>query len=81
MPWPRYAVTQFTHVQERLEDDWKGRLRDMDAAGIDVQVLSHTVPGAERLVGTGTIQRATEANDALASIVATHPHRFAGFAA
>ncbi|MDX8143235.1 amidohydrolase family protein [Lentzea sp. BCCO 10_0061] len=53
----------------------------MDAAGIDVQVLSHTVPGAERLVGTGAIQRATEANDALASIVAAHPHRFAGFAA
>ncbi|SFR24883.1 hypothetical protein SAMN04488564_108125 [Lentzea waywayandensis] len=32
---------QLAHVQQRLEDVGRRRLRDKDAAGIDVQVLSH----------------------------------------
>ncbi|WP_327582358.1 amidohydrolase family protein [Nonomuraea sp. NBC_00507] len=53
----------------------------MDAAGIDLQVLSHTVPGPGILDATRAVPAARAANDALAEAVAAYPHRFAGFAA
>lgn len=36
---------QRARIQDKLEEVGSGRLADMDAAGIDMQVLSHTVPG------------------------------------
>ena len=41
---PQLALAR---IQDQLEEVGAGRLADMDAAGIDMQVLSHTVPGAE----------------------------------
>jgi predicted TIM-barrel fold metal-dependent hydrolase len=38
---------RLSQIQEKLEDLGAGRIADMDAAGVDLQVLSHTVPGAE----------------------------------
>ena len=52
----------------------------MDAAGIDVQILSHSVPGAEILEPSAAIELARQANDAVAAAVAKHPDRFRGFA-
>jgi uncharacterized protein len=72
---------QLTRIQDKLEDVGAGRIADMDAAGIDVQVLSHTVPGAEVLEANRAIPGARAANDDLAKIVAAHPDRFAAFAA
>ena len=67
-------------VVEKLKDVGEGRLADMDAAGIDVQVLSATGVGLDKLDRkTGTIL-ARESNDALAEIVRTRPDRFAAFA-
>ena len=57
------------------------RIADMDAAGIDVQVLSLTCPGAEQLDAAEAVALAREANDLLAEAVRRHPSRFAGFAA
>jgi predicted TIM-barrel fold metal-dependent hydrolase len=52
----------------------------MDAAGIDIQCLSLTTPGVERLdVPTGTAL-ARSSNDLLAKAVRKHPGRFIGFA-
>lgn len=64
-----------------LADVYEERLADMDANGVDVQVLSLT-SGVE-LTGDAAIavERARQANDHLARIVAAHPDRFAGFAA
>ena len=75
------AHPQLARIQDKLEEVGAGRLADMDAAGIDMQVLSHTVPGAEASTADDAVGVVREANDDLAQIVAAHPDRFAGFAA
>src|SRR4029434_6193222 len=67
-------IDQLCNLDER-------RIADMDAAGIDVQVLSLTSPGVEQLDATEAVVLAREANDQLADAVRRHPSRFAGFAA
>jgi predicted TIM-barrel fold metal-dependent hydrolase len=57
------------------------RIEAMNAAGIDVQVLSLTAPGTEQLDAAAAEPLAREANDLLAAAIARHPNRFAGFAA
>src|SRR5258706_2199443 len=66
--------------QAKLADLGATRLRDMDAGGIDLQVISHTVSGIVLLPGSEGVRLAREANDQLAAAVAAHPDRFAGFA-
>ena len=56
------------------------RIAAMDAAGIDLQVLSLTAPGVEQLEPAQAVAIARETNDFLAEAVRSHPHRFAGFA-
>jgi 2,3-dihydroxybenzoate decarboxylase len=66
----------------RLADVEEFRLPEMDAAGIDVQVLSMTVPGLQvDLDGPTAVENARWANDQLAKMVAEHPNRLRGFAA
>jgi predicted TIM-barrel fold metal-dependent hydrolase len=57
------------------------RLAAMDAAGIDVQVLSHNQPGCQALDADAAIPVAREVNDVLSEAVKAHPNRFAGLAA
>ena len=64
---------------DQLRDTGAGRIADMDAAGISVQVLSLTGPGAELLPATEGPALAQEMNDALAKVVAERPDRFAAF--
>ena len=64
----------------RLDDVGEQRLADMDAGGIDVQVLSHGAPGTEQLDPEEAIPLAREANDYLARSIAPHPDRLAAFA-
>lgn len=66
---------------EQLCDLGEGRIAAMDAAGIDVQVLSLTAPGLEQLAADEAVALARETNDVLARAVSSHPGRFAGFAA
>ena len=56
------------------------RIAEMDAAGIDVQVLSLNSPGVEQLDPEEARKVAKETNDFLADAVKSHPQRFAGFA-
>ena len=67
-------------VDDQLRDLGQARLADMDANGIDLQVISHVAPAAQGLGGAEGITRAREANDLLAGAVRAHPDRFAGFA-
>jgi gamma-resorcylate decarboxylase len=57
------------------------RLADMDAAGIDVAVLSLAAPCIQDEVDKAeAVRRAAGANDALAEVVAAHPDRYVGLA-
>jgi predicted TIM-barrel fold metal-dependent hydrolase len=56
------------------------RIAAMDAAGIDVQILSHTVPGPEELEPKLAIDLASQANDAASAAVSKYPDRFRAFA-
>jgi uncharacterized protein len=59
----------------------EGRIAQMDAAGIDVQVVSLTAPGVEQLeVGDAEVL-ARDTNDVLADAIAKHPTRLSGLAA
>jgi uncharacterized protein len=67
-------------LDEELRDLDKARLADMDAAGIDLQVVSHVQPAAQGLPGDSGVAVAQRANDHLAAAVARHPDQLAGFA-
>ena len=67
-------------METKLVDLGSLRLEDMDAGGIDFQVISHGVAGIGTLPVNQSIQLAKQANDQLAAAVAVHPDRFAGFA-
>ncbi|MGC2520980.1 MAG: amidohydrolase family protein [Burkholderiales bacterium] len=68
-------------LRRRLDDLGALRLKEMDEAGIDVQVLSHGAPATQRLDAETAVPLARRANDRLHEAVRAHPGRFAGFAA
>jgi len=60
--------------------DPAAKLRDMDAAGIDVTVLTVNIPGPELLTPELGVQGARICNDYLAELCARYPGRFVGLA-
>ncbi|WP_193043419.1 amidohydrolase family protein [Mycolicibacterium baixiangningiae] len=69
-------------ASRRLTDLAEQRLADMDAAGVDVAVLSLTAPGIQAEPDPQlAVARAAEANDFLAGLIAANPTRYRGFAA
>jgi len=76
-----YNPTWFEKVGKRLVEFGEKRLAGMDASGIDVSILSMTVPGIQGIVDRAdAISRAREINDFLGTQIAKHSGRFAGFA-
>jgi len=57
------------------------RLRDMDAAGIDLAVISTNIPGIDWFPAADGPPIARDVNDELAAVVARHPGRLAALAA
>jgi predicted TIM-barrel fold metal-dependent hydrolase len=66
---------------DRLLDLGEGRIREMDAGGIDTAVVSLTAPAAEHFAPEVGTRVARQANDTLAAAIDKHPDRLAGFAA
>jgi uncharacterized protein len=64
----------------KLLDLGADRIAEMDAAGIDLQVISTRAPAVQNLQASEAVPLAREANDMLAAAIAAHPDRFAGFA-
>ena len=73
---PRGAKTA-----DQLQDVGDKRVADMDAANIDMQVISLNSPGVEQSEAAEQIAISRESNDFLTEAVKKHPKRFAAFAA
>jgi predicted TIM-barrel fold metal-dependent hydrolase len=71
-------VQTFRLRQEAYEIDRK--IRDMDAAGIDVSILSVNMPGPEMLAPEFRLEGARICNDFVAEAIRKYPDRFAGIA-
>lgn len=66
---------------ERVQDLEARRLADMDAAGIDIQLLMLTSPGVQMFDAPTACALATSSNDQLADAIRRHPDRLAGLCA
>ncbi|MFO7285515.1 MAG: amidohydrolase family protein [Gammaproteobacteria bacterium] len=66
---------------DRLAELGQARLDDMNAAGIDMQVLSLTAPGVQVFDADTAHALAVDSNDELAEAVRKHPDRYAGLVA
>ncbi len=77
------AAGQFmADVNKKLLDLGDGRLADMDAAGIDLQVLSlSAIDGIDKADAETALSLVRDSNDLLAEAIRGHPRRFSGFAA
>lgn len=76
-----YAADWSRLVTSRLGEFDRDRLADMDASGIRLSILSHTVPGVQGIPDpAAAVAAARDVNDYLAALVTRHPDRFAGFA-
>jgi predicted TIM-barrel fold metal-dependent hydrolase len=66
--------------QARLEDIGPGRIAAMDAAGIDVAILSVVTPATQALPAPEAVALARAANDEAADAVRARPDRFRALA-
>ncbi len=76
---PRPGSNQDRFRRQLLDLDVE-RLADMDQAGVDMQVLSVTIPGVQMFEPASASALAVATNDHLAAAISRHPRRFAGLA-
>src|ERR1700730_12161287 len=87
--WDKELAAQFVggegvrdpEMLERLYDLDELRLREMDEAGIDMQILSHGAPSAQKLSGSDAVELSRRVNDRLHGAVSANPKRLRAFAA
>lgn len=65
---------------DELNDLGEGRLRTMDAAGVDLQVLSALAHVVQQLEPARAAEVSCALNDSMAATVTAHPGRFRAFA-
>jgi len=68
-------------IEDRLLDVSRGRLNNMDAAGIDVQALSLSTPGCEQFSPARGMALSRKTNEELYKAINRNPDRFIGLAA
>jgi predicted TIM-barrel fold metal-dependent hydrolase len=87
--WDRELAAQFVggegvrdpEMLKRLYDLDELRLREMDEAGIDMQILSHGAPSAQKLSGPDAVELTRRVNDRLHAAVRANPKRLGAFSA
>ena len=77
---PRTLMPGKVSPLDMLPDLGEQRIKAMDAAGVTVQVLSTSGPGADLVEGPDGVALAREMNDTLADATKRYPGRLAGFA-
>ena len=77
--WPT-PVGPEALVATKLADTGEQRLRMMDEAGIDMQVLSVTAPGSQQVPADQAAPLSRALNDRVAQMVTAHPDRFQALA-
>ncbi len=77
----RHASGRAQAIRQRLQDLGARRIGDMDAAGIDRQIISLTAPGTQVFEADAARHVAELANDQLAEATRKHPSRFSGLTA
>jgi len=82
--WGFYAQSTSPRARaifERLQNLGERRIADMDATGIDKQIISLTSPGVQVFDAATATSLSVSANDQLAEAIRKYPERFAGLAA
>jgi len=75
-----YAPRSFK-LEDKLLEVGEGRIKEMDKAGVDIQVLSLCVPGVEQFDAADGTYWAKHTNDELAEVIKKYPDRYIGLAA
>jgi 5-carboxyvanillate decarboxylase len=65
-------------IMKKLLETGTGRIKDMDEAGIDIQVLSLVSPGVQMLDAATAVKAMKRTNDYLAEVIKKNPQRFVG---
>jgi 2,3-dihydroxybenzoate decarboxylase len=81
--WSYYGSSQSPRsvaTLKRILDLGEGRIADMDASGIDVQLLLHTAPGVQVFDAPTANSLATASNDMVADAIRKYPDRYAALA-
>jgi predicted TIM-barrel fold metal-dependent hydrolase len=87
--WDAELAKTFTGVEavrpgpqsDRLFDLGALRIKEMDEAGIDIQVISHGAPSTQKLPADTAVAMTRAVNDRLAAACAAQPKRLTAFAA
>ena len=74
-------ATRSPKMMERLYDLGDIRIREMDEAGIDMQLISHGAPSGQKIEADIGPKLISGMNDRLAEAIKPHPDRLAAFAA
>jgi predicted TIM-barrel fold metal-dependent hydrolase len=75
------TVERNPDVVKRLYDTGELRLKEMDEAGIDVQVISHGAPSMQNVKADVAVELGRRVNDRLAAYLNQKPDRLAAFGA
>ncbi|MGC3981391.1 MAG: amidohydrolase family protein [Steroidobacteraceae bacterium] len=65
---------------KNLLDIGEGRVKGMDADGVDIQVLSLSSPGVQTFAPATAVSMARQVNDQMAEVIKKYPTRFGGLA-
>jgi predicted TIM-barrel fold metal-dependent hydrolase len=72
------TLTGSDTTMKKLLDTGAGRIKDMDEAGIDIQVLSLVSPGVQMLDTATAVSTMKRTNDYLVEVIKKRPDRFVG---
>lgn len=78
---PNKRDAQSRVLLPKLLDIGAGRIAEMDASGVDLQLLSLAMPGVQMFEKDKAVALAALANDRMKEAIDRHPKRFAGLAA